>query len=399
MKYLVKTKNDYGAVRIDNIPILGDKRKFNYLVLDEKNRVLKVDKPWLISHKDDLTNVRVSNGSLSLKYEREKVCYDGFKQKNETILLLPLTIFENVQKYLSIIFNNLGLLDVVVTSETDLLSKSFSNSTSTFFNIEALENPFKFDMGCLSISMSISYDFTEFGCELYIIFQLCHVLMGEKFVTEVKSMLTDTFRYKICDLKLLNPDDYAVEKKYDFVRNCENGLLKKKEIGYDNSDFLNKYPGFFCVSPSWYSSKSNSIYVDSSEIEKIKNGLKKPLMHFVKSNKEVLKKYLYRSKNYKDISSLYRIVDKADTLYKIYAPSGKKTVERAYQLEAQGYKIIVDNIETTAKLFDSKCLKITRISRPYFQIGFEDVSEYVDEINKIFYVKLGRVVRISKNYF
>lgn len=78
-------------------------------------------------------------------------------------------------------------------------------------------------------------------------------------------------------------------------------------------------------------------------------------------------------------------------------PNAEDSIRKAFVLEKQGYRIIVNDEVMSAEKFQLKCKN--ELSVPSIPGGchirfYQDVSEYIDKKNKAFYCKLG-VIRVE----
>lgn len=378
MKYMIKTKIENGIEKIDYVPNVYDRRKSVYFVMGEDKKVFEVDKDWVLNNIDSIINVGVSGTSLFVKSRKddktsvEKV--EVFKENRVVLKHLSSEIYEMIELELSDIlkqklpglFRNRNLPDVKVT----VIDKPDKDSVSgnCILKLEAVENTFKFDTGFLALEVLNYLRVSDNGYKNVLGFRLLNGYMNNIF--KKKS--------ELIHLDIYNLDESM--KKID-LKSYKYDILK----GFDEVKFAKQYGKPVYVS----SFEGDKVYVDGAEAQKSLNRVIQCVSDYVRENKDIFIKYLYAPKDYVDRTSLYVETDKENG---IYLPSGIHSVQKAYDLENKGYRIVVDDVEMKASEFRKKCQRETSGGINHKSLGYKNVFEYVDEKNKVFYVKLGEVI-------
>lgn len=378
MKYILKTKIENGVEKIDYVPNVYDRRKSVYLVMGEDKKVFEVDKDWVLKNIDNIINVGVSGTSLFVKSRKddkigvEKV--EVSKENRVVLKHLSSEIYEMIElelsgilkQKLSGLFRNRNLPDVKVT----VIEKPDKDSVSgnCILKLEAVENTFKFDTGFLALEVLNYLRVSDNGYKNVLGFRLLNGYMNNIFKKKSELIHLDTY----------NLDDSM--KKID-LKGYKYDIFK----GFDEVKFAKQYGKPIYVS----SFEGDKVYVDGAEAQKSLNRVIQCVSDYVRENKDVFIKYLYAPKDYVDRTSLYIETDKENG---IYLPSGIHSVQKAFDLENKGYRIVVDNVEMKASEFRKKCQRETSGGINHKSLGYKNVFEYVDEKNKVFYVKLGEVI-------
>lgn len=378
MKYILKTKIENDAEKIDYVPNVYDRRKSVYLVMGEDKKVFEVDKDWVLKNIDNIINVGVSGTSLFVKSRKddktgmEKV---GVSKENRVVLKhLSSEIYEKIElelsgilkQKLSGLFRNRNLPDVKVT----VIEKPDKESVSgiCILKLESVENTFKFDTGFLALEVLNYLRVSDNGYKNVLGFRLLNGYMNNIFKKKSELIHLDTYNLDE-SMKKIDLKGY----KYDILK------------GFDEVTFAKQYGKPIYVS----SFEGDKVYVDGAEAQKSLNRVIQCVSDYVRENKDVFIKYLYAPKDYVDRTSLYVETDKENG---IYLPSGIHSVQKAFDLENKGYRIVVDDVEMKASEFRKKCQRETSGEINHKKLGYKDVSEYIDEKNKVFYVKLGEVI-------
>ena len=378
MKYILKTKIENGIEKIDYVPNVYDRRKSVYLVMGEDKKVFEVDKDWVLNNIDNIINVGVSGTSLFVKSRKddktgvEKV--EVSKENRVVLKYLSSEIYEMIESELSGIlkqklpglFRNRNLPDVKVT----VIEKPDKDSVSgnCILKLEAVENTFKFDTGFLALEVLNYLRVSDNGYKNVLGFKLLNGYMNNIFKKKSELIRLDTYNLDE-SMKKIDLKGY----KYDILK------------GFDEVKFAKQYGKPIYVS----SFEGDKVYVDGAEAQKSLNRVRQCVSEYVRENKDVFIKYLYAPKDYVDRTSLYVETDKENG---IYLPSGVHSVQKAYDLENKGYRIVVDDVEMKASEFRKKCQRETSGGINHKSLGYKNVFEYVDEKNKVFYVKLGEVI-------
>lgn len=378
MKYILKTKIENGVEKIDYVPNVYDRRKSVYLVMGEDKKVFEADKDWVLNNIDNIINVGVSGTSLFVKSRKddktgvEKV--EVSKENRVVLKYLSSEIYEMIESELSGIlkqklpglFRNRNLPDVKVT----VIEKPDKESVSgnCILKLEAVENTFKFDTGFLALEVLNYLRVSDKGYKNVLGFRLLNGYMNNIFKKKSELIHLDTYNLDE-SMKKIDLKGY----KYDILK------------GFDEVKFAKQYGKPVYVS----SFEGDKVYVDGAEAQKSLNRVIQCVSDYVRENKDIFIKYLYVPKDYVDRTSLYVETDKENG---IYLPSGIHSVQKAYDLENKGYRIIVDDIEMKASNFRKKCQRETSGGINHKSLGYKNVFEYVDEKNKVFYVKLGEVI-------
>lgn len=378
MKYILKTKIENGIEKIDYVPNVYDRRKSVYLVMGEDKKVFEVDKDWVLNNIDNIINVGVSGTSLFVKSRKddktgvEKV--EVSKENRVVLKYLSSEIYEMIESELSGIlkqklpglFRNRNLPDVKVT----VIEKPDKDSVSgnCILKLEAVENTFKFDTGFLALEVLNYLRVSDNGYKNVLGFKLLNGYMNNIFKKKSELIRLDTYNLDE-SMKKIDLKGY----KYDILK------------GFDEVKFAKQYGKPIYVS----SFEGDKVYVDGAEAQKSLNRVIQCVSDYVRENKDVFIKYLYAPKDYVDRTSLYIETDKENG---IYLPSGVHSVQKAYDLENKGYRIVVDDVEMKASEFRKKCQRETSGGINHKSLGYKNVFEYVDEKNKVFYVKLGEVI-------
>lgn len=378
MKYILKTKIENGVEKIDYVPNVYDRRKSVYLVMDEDKKVFEVDKDWVLKNIDNIINVGVSGTSLFVKSRKddktgvEKV--EVSKENRVVLKHLSSEIYEMIELELSGIlkqklpglFRNRNLPDVKVT----VIEKPDKESVSgnCILKLEAVENTFKFDTGFLALEVLNYLRVSDNGYKNVLGFRLLNGYMNNIFKKKSELIHLDTYNLDE-SMKKIDLKSY----KYDILK------------GFDEVKFAKQYGKPVYVS----SFEGDKVYVDGAEAQKSLNRVIQCVSDYVRENKDIFIKYLYAPKDYVDRTSLYVETDKENG---IYLPSGVHSVQKAYDLENKGYRIVVDDVEMKASEFRKKCQRETSGEINHKSLGYKNVLEYVDEKNKVFYVKLGEVI-------
>lgn len=378
MKYILKTKIENGIEKIDYVPNVYDRRKSVYLVMGEDKKVFEVDKDWVLNNIDNIINVGVSGTSLFVKSRKddktgvEKV--EVSKENRVVLKYLSSEIYEMIESELSGIlkqklpglFRNRNLPDVKVT----VIEKPDKDSVSgnCILKLEAVENTFKFDTGFLALEVLNYLRVSDNGYKNVLGFKLLNGYMNNIFKKKSELIRLDTYNLDE-SMKKIDLKGY----KYDILK------------GFDEVKFAKQYGKPIYVS----SFEEEKVYVDGAEAQKSLNRVIQCVSDYVRENKNVFIKYLYAPKDYVDRTSLYIETDKENG---IYLPSGVHSVQKAYDLENKGYRIVVDDVEMKASEFRKKCQRETSGGINHKSLGYKNVFEYVDEKNKVFYVKLGEVI-------
>ena len=378
MKYILKTKIENGVEKIDYVPNVYDRRKSVYLVKGEDKKVFEADKDWVLKNIDNIINVGVSGTSLFVKSRKDdKTGVEKVEVSKENLVVLKYLsseIYEMIELELSGIlkqklpglFRNRNLPDVKVT----VIEKPDKESVSgnCILKLEAVENTFKFDTGFLALEVLNYLRVSDNGYKNVLGFRLLNGYMNNIFKKKSELIHLDTY----------NLDESM--KKID-LKGYKYGILK----GFDEVNFAKQYGKPIYVS----SFEGDKVYVDGAEAQKSLNRVIQCVSDYVRENKDVFIKYLYAPKDYVDRTSLYIETDKENG---IYLPSGIHSVQKAFDLENKGYRIIVDDVEMKASEFRKKCQRETSGGINHKSLGYKNVFEYVDEKNKVFYVKLGEVI-------
>lgn len=378
MKYILKTKIENGVEKIDYVPNVYDRRKSVYLVMGEDKKVFEADKDWVLRNIDSIVNVGVSGTSLFVKSRKddktgvEKV--EVSKENRVVLKHLSSEIYEMIELELSGILKqklpglsrNRNLPDVKVT----VIEKPDKESVSgnCILKLEAVENTFKFDTGFLALEVLNYLRVSNNGYKNVLGFRLLNGYMNNIFKKKSELIHLDTYNLDE-SMKKIDLKSY----KYDILK------------GFDEVNFAKQYGKPVYVG----SFEGDKVYVDGAEAQKSLNRAIQCVSDYVRENKDVFIKYLYAPKDYVDRTSLYIETDKENG---IYLPSGIHSVQKAYDLENKGYRIIVDDIEMKASEFRKKCQRETSGEINHKSLGYKNVFEYVDEKNKVFYVKLGEVI-------
>lgn len=378
MKYILKTKIENGIEKIDYVPNVYDRRKSVYLVMGEDKKVFEVDKDWVLKNIDNIINVGVSGTSLFVKSRKDdKIGMEKVEvPKDNMVVLKHLSseIYEKIELELSGIlkqklpglFRNRNLPDVKVT----VIDKPDKDSVSgnCILKLEAVENTFKFDTGFLALEVLNYLRVSNNGYKNVLGFRLLNGYMNNIFKKKSELIHLDTYNLDE-SMKKIDLKDY----KYDILK------------GFDEVKFAKQYGKPIYVS----SFEGDKVYVDGAEAQKSLNRVIQCVSDYVRENKDVFIKYLYAPKGYIDRTSLYVETDKENG---IYLPSGIHSVQKAFDLENKGYRIIVDDVEMKASEFRKKCQREISGGINHKSLGYKNVFEYVDEKNKVFYVKLGEVI-------
>lgn len=384
MKYILKTKIENGVEKIDYVPNVYDRRKSVYLVMGEDKKVFEVDKDWVLKNIDNIINVGVSGTSLFVKSRKddktgvEKV--EVSKENRVVLKHLSSEIYEMIELELSSIlkqklpglFRNRNLPDVKVT----VIEKPDKESVSgnCILKLEAVENTFKFDTGFLALEVLNYLRVSDNGYKNILGFRLLNGYMNNIFKKKSELIHLDTYNLDE-SMKKIDLKGY----KYDILK------------GFDEVKFAKQYGKPVYVS----SFEGDKVYVDGAEAQKSLNRVIQCVSDYVRENKDIFIKYLYAPKDYVDRTSLYIETDKENG---IYLPSGIHSVQRAFDLENKGYRIVVDDVEMKASEFRKKCQRETSGEINHKSLGYKNVFEYVDEQNKVFYVKLGEIILKRKDF-
>lgn len=378
MKYILKTKIENGIEKIDYVPNVYDRRKSVYLVMGEDKKVFEVDKDWVLKNIDNIINVGVSGTSLFVKSRKDdKTGVEKVEVPKDNMVVLKYLsseIYEMIElelsgilkQKLSGLFRNRNLPDVKVT----VIEKPDKDSVSgnCILKLEAVENTFKFDTGFLALEVLNYLRVSDNGYKNVLGFRLLNGYMNNIFKKKSELIHLDTYNLDE-SMKKIDLKSY----KYDILK------------GFDEVKFAKQYGKPIYVS----SFEGDKVYVDGAEAQKSLNRVIQCVSDYVRENKDVFIKYLYVPKDYVDRTSLYIETDKENG---IYLPSGIHSVQKAFDLENKGYRIIVDDIEMKASDFRKKCQRETSGGINHKSLGYKNVFEYVDEKNKVFYVKLGEVI-------
>lgn len=383
MKYILKTKIENGVEKIDYVPNVYDRRKSVYLVMDDNKNVFEVDKDWVLNNIDNIINIGVSGTSLFVKSRKddktgvEKV--EVSKENRVVLKHLSSEIYEMIELELSSIlkqklpglFRNRNLPDVKVT----VIEKPDKESVSgnCILKLEAVENIFKFDTGFLALEVLNYLRVSDNGYKNVLGFRLLNGYMNNIFKKKSELIHLDTYNLDK-SMKKIDLKGY----KYDILK------------GFDEVKFAKQYGKPVYVS----SFEGDKVYVDGAEAQKSLNRVIQCVSDYVRENKDIFIKYLYAPKDYVDRTSLYIETDKENG---IYLPSGIHSVQKAFDLENKGYRIVVDDVEMKASEFRKKCQRETSGEINHKSLGYKNVFEYVDEKNKVFYVKLGEVILRNTN--
>ena len=243
-----------------------------------------------------------------------------------------------------------------------------SVSGNCILKLEAIENTFKFDTGFLALEVLNYLRVSDNGYKNVLGFRLLNGYMNNIFKKKSELIHLDTYNLDE-SMKKIDLKGY----KYDILK------------GFDEVKFAKQYGKPVYVS----SFEGDKVYVDGAEAQKSLNRVIQCVSDYVRENKDVFIKYLYVPKDYVDRTSLYVETDKENG---IYLPSGVHSVQKAYDLENKGYRIVVDDVEMKASEFRKKCQRETSGEINHKSLGYKNVFEYVDEKNKVFYVKLGEVI-------
>lgn len=375
MKYIIKTKIENGLEKIDYVPNIYDRRKSVYLVMDENKNVFEVDKDWILKNIESIVNVGVSGNSLfvkSRKYEKGEIEIN--ENLRDLLKYLSSEIFEIIERELSNIlkqklpglFKNRNLPDVKITV-IERPNKS-SVGGKGIIKLETVDKSYRFDTGFLALEVINYLRVTDNGFKNILALRLENGFISNIYKKKSELISLKTYNLDEC-LKKIDLNGY----KYDVLK------------GFNELEFVKKYGRVVYVS----SIDGNDIYIDGEEAQKSLNKVISVLTDYVRENRDTFIKYLYASKDYIDKSTLYTVVD-CET--NIYLPSGISSVQKAYDLENKGYRIIVDDVEMKASEFRKKCQRETSGEINHKKLGYKDISEYVDEKNKVFYVKLGEII-------
>lgn len=375
MKYILKTKIENGVEKIDYVPNVYDRRKSVYLVMGEDKKVFEVDKDWVLKNIDNIINVGVSGTSLFVKSRKDdKTGVEKVEVSKENRVVLKHLSSEMIELELSGIlkqklpglFRNRNLPDVKVT----VIEKPDKESVSgnCILKLEAVKNTFKFDTGFLALEVLNYLRVSDNGYKNVLGFRLLNGYMNNIFKKKSELIHLDTYNLDE-SMKKIDLKGY----KYDILK------------GFDDVKFAKQYGKPVYVS----SFEGDKVYVDGAEAQKSLNRVIQCVSDYVRENKDVFIKYLYAPKDYIDRTSLYIETDKENG---IYLPSGIHSVQKAYDLENKGYRIVVDDVEMKASEFRKKCQRETSGGINHKSLGYKNVFEYVDEKNKVFYVKLGEVI-------
>lgn len=378
MKYILKTKIENGIEKIDYVSNVYDRRKSVYLVMGEDKKVFEVDKDWVLKNIDNIINVGVSGTSLFVKSRKddktgvEKV--EVSKENRVVLKHLSSEIYEMIELELSGIlkqklpglFRNRNLPDVKVT----VIEKPDKESVSgnCILKLEAVENTFKFDTGFLALEVLNYLRVSDNGYKNVLGFRLLNGYMNNIFKKKSELIHLDTYNLDE-SMKKIDLKGY----KYDILK------------GFDEVKFAKQYGKPVYVS----SFKGDKVYVDGAEAQKSLNRVIQCVSDYVRENRDIFIKYLYAPKDYVDRTSLYVETDKENG---IYLPLGIHSVQKVFDLENKGYRIVVDDVEMKASEFRKKCQRETSGEINHKSLGYKNVFEYVDEQNKVFYVKLGEVI-------
>lgn len=375
MKYIIKTKIENGLEKIDYVPNMYDRRKSVYLVMDENKNIFEVDKDWVLRNIDSIINIGVSGNSLfvkSRKYEKGEIEIN--ENLRDLLKYLSSEIFEIIERELSTIlkqklpglFKNRNLPDVKI-SVIERPNKS-SVGGKGIIKLEAVDNSYRFDTGFLALEVINYLRVTDNGFK-----NILALRLENGFISNIYKKKSE-----LVSLKTYNLDDCL--KKID-LKGYKYDVLK----GFNELEFVKKYGRVVYVS----SFEGRDVYIDEEDAQKSLNKVISVLTDYIRENRDTFIKYLYASKDYIDKSDLYTIVDKSEG---VYLSSGIHSVQKAYDLENKGYRIVVDDVEMKASEFRKKCQRETSGEINHKSLGYKNVFEYVDEKNKVFYVKLGEII-------
>ena len=396
MKYEVKTKIENGVLKIDARPSAEDKRKLVYLVMNKKGQTKEVDKKWLVENIDNIANLGLSGASLYLKGKNKVSDVAKVEDKKEVKPIIkkePMKIFNievhNLfQSQLPLLLKKCGFYNVDI--EVFGGGATYSTPHIRNYKLKASENPYPFKKGYLALkcriedrdnlkilSLSLVHEYDE----------VVHYLNGGSHKTTETAQTFVSDKFIIGNVKnMINPKEY--------------GVRHNPYSGWNSKDLEEKYEG------SLYSITLGSgvKFIDASEGDVLVKNAFRVYSKFIKDNKNILEKYLYALEGYKALEKIPYVVVESDRNGMYAMPHADKTVEKAFNLEKKGYKIILEDAESptfensfitmTAEKLKAKRDSDLKTHNTWGTANmkyYKNVSEYVDKKKKVFYIKFGKV--------